>query len=457
MLSSMPKMFTYTPNPDHSKREATPVLEKFFNFLNIRKKTSNDVLSKIDQQLIFQKSQPLTIGVECELGIVNSNTYDPVHISSEITKLLNTPFIHHEHAQHMIEIKTGVCSSVQQIEKDLADRIDKILPHLPKNQVSLLGIGSLPLLIPEQIKILKSDRIEEMRRRRQSLCERFVTLGMHIHLGMEDTSSCIRFHNFYIHLLPHLIALSASAPFEFGRDTGFATIRPMITESAPIAGLPYKFKSWKDYIDLCHAMVSSGSITSLKDFWWDLRLCPSFGTLEIRICDQPPTMAEVGAITAFVHCLGHWFNEHQGWLDEVPRPNSWLMRENKWRSMRYGLDARIVTNSDGETKPIKEDILQWVERLQPFYKKFGYRQYQATLVAMLEKGNSSSRQKRVFQATQSLPEVYNHCIEEFRHGSPLWDRVAELEKNQEKPRLLNIVKEKADVEEKTYQCLSSAA
>ena len=455
-LSSQ-KIFTCTSNVSRSEKKVMSISEKFFSFFDRRKKVSNNILSEVDQQLVFQKSQPLTLGVECELGIVSIDTYDPAHIGSDIIQLLDDPFIHYEHAQHMIEITTDVCSSVQRVEKDLAARINKILPHLPQKQVALLGIGNLPLLTPEQVKILKNDRVKELHEKRQSLHERFSTLGMHIHIGMTDTSSCIRFHNFYMHLLPHLLALSASAPFELGKDTGFATIRPSITESAPIAGLPYKFKNWQDYKDLCRAMVVSGSISNLKDLWWDLRPCPHYGTLEIRICDQPPTMAEICAITAFVHCLGHWFNEHQGWLDEIPRPNSWIMRENKWRSMRYGLDAEIVINNDGETKPIKEDIFQWIERLQPFYKKFGYRQYQATLVAMLEKGNSSSRQRRVFQATGSLKEVYAHCIEEQCHGSPLWDRVTELEKKQRKSCHLKIVEKKVDVKEKTHQCDSSAA
>ena len=433
------------------------ISEKFFSFFNRRKKASNDVLSQIDQQLVFQKSQSLTIGVECELGIVSTDTYDPAHIGSDIIKSLSNPFIHYEHAQHMIEITTGVCQSVQQVEKDLADRISKILPLLPQNQVAMLSIGNLPLLLPEQVKILKTDRVKELHEKRQSLHERFSTLGMHIHIGMKDTSSCIRFHNFYMHLLPHLLALSASSPFELGRDTGFASIRPTVTESAPIAGLPYKFNNWQDYKELCRAMVHSGSITNMKDIWWDIRPCPHYGTLEIRICDQPPTMAEVLAISAFVHCLGHWFNEHQNWLDEIPRPNNWLMRENKWRSMRYGLDASIVTNNDGDTKPIKDDILQWIERLQPFYKKFGYRQYQATLVGILEKGNSASRQRRVFKATRSLKAVYEHCIEELNHGSPLWDRITELEKSQEKSCPLKIVKGKKDAEENPCRDNSAAA
>jgi carboxylate-amine ligase len=380
---------------------------------------------------VFQKSALLTIGVECEFGIVDNTTYDPAHVGLEISQLLNNPFVHYELYKHMIEITTGVCSTIQQIEKDLASRINLITPELPKYHASMLGIGNLPLLMLEQVEPVETERYKILRETRKALYERFTTLGMHIHLGMPDTASCLRFHNFYMHLLPHILALSASSPFEFGKDTGLASIRPSVTESMPIAGLPYQFTSWQDYKDLCCAMARAGSITDVKDLWWDLRPCPRYGTLEIRICDQPATLAEVAAISAFVHCLGHWFAEHQQWLDEMPRPNNWRMRENKWRAMRFGLNADIVTNNNGDIISIKDDILQWVERLQPFYKKFGYRPYQAMLVSILEKGNSASRQRRVWQATNSLQAVYAHCIAELEHGSPLWERIDELEKNKE--------------------------
>ena len=419
----------HTPDSARLGEHVMSLAKKILSLFVKRKTAADEILAKIEQQLVFQKSQAMTIGVECEFGIVNTDTCDPAHVGHDIARSLNNPFVHYELYQHMIEITTGICTSIQQVEKDLADRVNMILPHLPQHQTAMLGIGNLPLLMLEQVVPVETERFKMLRETRQALYERFTTLGMHIHIGMADTSSCIRFHNFYMHLLPHLLALSASSPFEFGRDTGFASIRPTVTESVPIAGLPYQFKSWHDYKDLCRAMARAGSIGDLKDLWWDLRPCPRYGTLEIRICDQPPTLAEVAAIGAFVHCLGHWFNEHQGWLDEMPRPNNWLMRENKWRAMRYGLDANIVINGDGDTMPIKTDILQWLERLQPFYKKFGYRHYQATLVGMLEKGNSASRQRRVFQATQSLQAVYAHCIEELRHGSPLWDRAEALEKS----------------------------
>ncbi len=428
---STPSRFT---KPDFRSvgTQAASVLQGVLAWFGRGKEQESDLVTKINRQLSFQKSEPLTIGIECEFGLVDDNTFDPAHVALDVVADINHPAVQHELYQHMIEITTGVCSTIQQAEKDLNERLALIRDRLPQRKATIVGMGNLPLLTPEQVIQVETDRYKALRERRKALYERFTTLGMHVHIGMRDTSSCIRFHNFYMHLLPHLLALSASSPFEYGRDTGFASIRPSVTEAVPMAGLPYQFDNWQNYKDLCIAMARASSITDLKDLWWDLRPCPRYGTLEIRICDQPATLAEACAIGAFVHCLGHWFAEHQGWLDEMPRPNNWLMRENKWRAMRYGLDADIVVNGDGGTVPIRQDILQWLERLQPFYKKFGYRSYQATLVSILEKGNSAERQKRVYDLTGSLEAVYVHCAAELANGSPLWDRIESLKKEETK-------------------------
>ncbi len=421
---------------------AQSVLFSIFRFPRLRRAISGlrrifghseapgDVVDKIRAQLAFRPSVPLTLGIECEFGLVMPGSGDPAPVALDIVRAIGHPAVQHELYRHMIEITTDVCSSVQQAEKDLKERLGLIRAQLEGRGIAIMGAGNLPALTPEQVEPVETARYQSLRDRRGALYDRFTTLGMHIHIGMPDAAACVRFHNFYMHLLPHLMALAASSPFEYGRDTGFASIRPTVTESAPIAGLPYHFNDWRGYENLCLAMARAGSISDLKDLWWDLRPCPRYGTLEIRVCDQPPTIAEAAAIGAFVHCLGHWFAEHQGWLDEMPRPNTWIMRENKWRAMRYGLDAEIIVNAHGDRVPIREDILRWIERLQPFYRKFGYRPYQATLAGIVEKGNSASRQRRVWQATGSLGAVYDHCIEELAAGTPLWDRVDALEKKE---------------------------
>ncbi len=397
------------------------ILEKIFK--PFKRQPEDSTLAKINRQLLFLKSAPLSLGVECEFGIVDKNTCAPAPVALDIVRQAKHPNIQHELYQHMIEITTGVCNNVQEAEQDLNARLAQITAQLPAHNAALVGAGSLPLLSQAQVTPTETERYKLLRESRQELYRRFTTLGMHIHIGMEDTQSCIRYHNFYMRFLPHLLALSASSPFEEGRDTGFDSIRPSVTESMPIGGLPYQFTNWQEYKSLCRALARSNSISDLKDMWWDIRPCPRYGTLEIRICDQPATLAEAAAITAFVHCLGHWFAEHQGWLDDMPRPANWRMRENKWRAMRYGLSAELVSDNFGETRTIREDITQWIDRLEPFFEKLGYQTYRDTLRGIVEHGNSAMRQRRVFETEGTFQAVYAHAAEELLAGRPLWEKL----------------------------------
>ncbi|HYD17646.1 MAG TPA: YbdK family carboxylate-amine ligase [Patescibacteria group bacterium] len=396
-----------------------------------------DILARINRQLMFSRSEPLSLGIECEFGIVDAATCAPKPVALGIVKQANDPAIQHELYQHMIEITSDVAGNVKDAVAKLNDRLSVIMAPLPAHSAALIAAGSLPLFNQSQAVPTETERYKLLRETRQELYRRFTTLGMHIHIGMSDTQSCIRYQNFFLRFLPHLLALSASSPFEEGRDTGFDSIRPAVTESMPTGGPPYQFESWQEYKDLCRSMARSNSISDLKDLWWDIRPCPRYGTLELRICDQPATMAEVGAIAAFVHCLGHWFSEHQQWLDDMPRPAAWRMRENKWRAMRYGLDAEIVADNFGTVRPLREDIAQWVERLAPIYERLGYEQYRDTLEAVLANGNSAQRQKRVYAAEGNFEAVYRHIAMETAAGHPLWEKLAPVMEELPEPTPLN--------------------
>jgi carboxylate-amine ligase len=183
-------------------------------------------------------------------------------------------------------------------------------------------------------------------------------------------------------------------------------------------------------------MYRAGSIRTLKDLWWDLRPSPRYGTLEIRVCDQFSNLGEALAVIAFVHALGKWFELNQSWLEEMPRPGTWRLRENKWRAMRYGLDAQLVTNNIGDTCSITEDIKKWLDRARSQYVTLGYEPYRDLLLSMLERGNSAKRQETVWANAQSLESVARFNCRELEEGKPLWQLVDTLksEKPKETPK-----------------------
>ncbi len=381
---------------------------------------------EIDEQLVFAKSKHLSLGVEFELGLLDPQSLLPAQEGPGIVAEMASPRVKEEGLQHMVEVTSAIGDTVHETEAQLSGEIAKLIQACEKRGLLLTGTGRPPTIRVADTVSTGGDRRDRLTEERQILRTRFGALGMHVHLGMKDAEECVRYNNFFMHFLPHLIALSASSPFEERVNTGLASMRPTVAESMPISGTPYYFQDWQGYVQLCRALFRAGSIHKLKDLWWDQRPSPNYGTLEIRVCDQPATMAESMAIVAFIHLLAHWFDEHQSWIDEMPRPNVWRSRENKWRTMRYGLDANLVMNNQGDTTPICDDIRTWVGRVQPFIEKLNYGPYMNMLEAIMNRGNSAARQQRLWNATQSLESVARFNCEEFAAQTPLWDRLDAL-------------------------------
>jgi len=384
-------------------------------------------LREINEQLSFMKSEPLTLGVEFELALIDKTTLKPANVGEEIIAEAKDPNFHKELLKHMVELTTGVCRNVQDVEEQMGRNIRILLELADKRGLLVTGTGRPPTIKLNDTQRNDDPRYAYLQEGRKILNHRFAALGTHVHIGMESPEKCIRYHNFYMHFLPHFIALAAGSPFEDGIETGLASVRPTIAESLPIAGMPYNFRTWQEYVNMCQTMYRAGSIRNLKDLWWDLRPSPKYGTLEIRIFDQLSNLAEATAIVAFVHALGFWFEHNQSWLDEMPRPSTWRLRENKWRAMRYGLDAKLVTNNAGDTTPVVEDVKKWLERIQPQYTQLGYQAYQDTLLGMLANGNSAKRQQMVWSTTGSLEDVARFNCRELQNGKPLWQFLDKVE------------------------------
>jgi carboxylate-amine ligase len=375
-----------------------------------------------ETEVIFKHSAPLTLGVELEIQLIDPNTYNLSSRAIELLEAINEPNkVKPEIFKSFIEINTGICNTVQQAEADLGATIEKLKAKADSLGILLASTGCHPFARYEQCELYSSARYKDLIDRNQWIARRLSIFGLHVHLGMQSGDECIHFNNFFLHFIHHLLALSTSAPFWQGLDTGLATCRPTIFESMPTAGLPNHFTSWRQFIHQCKVFEKCGAIHSLKDLWWDLRPSPNFGTLEIRICDGTATIREACAIVAYIHSLAHWFRDNASWIETFPTPRNWLLRENKWRVIRYGLDASIVTNSTGSIKPLKEDILEWVDKLRPYAQKLGYEKYFEDIKNICLYGSSSQRQKTMFSDATSLEEIVKFNVKEFNTNKPNWD------------------------------------
>jgi carboxylate-amine ligase len=364
--------------------------------------------------LLFTPSLPLTLGVELELQLIDSESFDLTPRSIELLKLIgDNPYIVPEVMQSMIEIKTDICDNAHVAESELHGHLKLLKQKSDQLGISLACAGTHPTAKHWERKIFPLPRYSELIDRNQFISRRLVIFGLHVHIGVTSGDECIDLMNEFLYELPVLLALSASSPFWEGIDTGLASSRVTLFEAIPTGGHPCQMSSWDDFKYLISALKTAKSITSYKDIWWDLRPSPSYGTLEIRICDGMPTIKENMAIVAFIHCLAAFYMEEikQGRKRSI-LPD-WIVRENKWRASRHGIDADLIISNGGEHTSLHDYSLKLLKKLDKFFMKYKYEGYKETILSNLQGYTSYQRQKYVFEKTNDLNSVTKLLINEM--------------------------------------------
>lgn len=372
--------------------------------------------------LVFKSNERiLTLGVELEFQVIDTQSLQLIPRASEIIERTNDSQIKPEFFQSSLEVITGICDSVHKANEELYTLLNTVKNKAYTLDLKISSTGTHPEGDYRDRLVTPSPRYNELMDRNQWIIRRMAVYGMHIHLGMRSGDACIQQHNFFLHFVPHLLALSASSPFWHSLNTGLACARPTMYESMPTAGMPHLVKDWNGFEKMYKMLLRTGSIKSIHDLWLDLRPSPEFGTLELRMCDEPATLAEAMAITGFVHMLAHWYEDHrEAWEEKHKTLKLWLFRENKWRAIRYGLKGEMIIASNKKTITVEDDIRFWLDRLAPYVKALGYEAHVATLNNILQKGNSSERQLAIFNQTNDLHEVIKHNVAEFEKGEPIW-------------------------------------
>lgn len=375
------------------------------------------------ENLVFKgNKRGLTLGVELELQVLDGASLLLTPRASEILKSVESKKLKREFFQSTLEVITGVCETVRQIQLDLESSITEVRDAADGFGIKIASTGTHPEADYRERLVTPSARYNELMDRNQWLIRRMAVYGMHVHVGMRSGDECIRFHNFYLHFVPHFIALSASSPFYQQLNTGLASSRPTTYEAMPTSGMPYIVKNWRAFNSMYQSLMRTGSIHGMRDLWLDLRPSPDLGTLELRICDEPATLKEAMAIVAYIHLLGVWYTHHrEEWESNHKTLSRWVFRENKWRAIRYGLKGEMIHAANKKTFLISENVAHWLDKLKAYSSEYGYDDYFRVLKDILVKGNSAERQLRIYTNTLNLHEVTKHNVREFEMNDPQWN------------------------------------
>jgi carboxylate-amine ligase len=366
-------------------------------------------------EIHFTHSPKYTLGVEIEFQTLDKATWDLTPMAPvllENAPSLLRPRLSPEFIQSILEIQTGVCFSLVDVENDLMQTISLAEELAEDNNCMLFSASLHPFARYRDQLLTTNDRYARIMEELQLVGRRFISQGFHVHVGMPDGETMIRVCNRIQAYLPVLLTLSTSSPYSQGEDTGLMSYRTKLFEALPLAGVFPHLPSWKDFARQIRELQSVGVIDSIRDLWWDARPNPDFGTLEIRICDLPTRFSDILGLTAVIQALLATLAEDK---TSSPPLNPFIVQANKWQAARHGLRGTYV--DPGLPASGRISYYQAVENLMrligPMTVRLGSERYLGAVDRIVKYGTGSDFLRRRYSETGNLQEVVQSLQREF--------------------------------------------
>lgn len=372
----------------------------------------------------FIASPGPTLGVEWELQLVDTATrrlrQEARDVLGAIPELSATSDetgqakLRYELMQSQVELVTDICDTTEDVKADLAGSLGELTPILEASGFALACSGTHPLSDWRDAIFAPGQRYAELVDELQWPVRRTQTFSVHVHVGVRSADKVIPIVNALASYLPHFLGLTASSPYWSGRDTGLVSARSIVFGTLPTAGPPHLLADWQEFEEYMATLLRAETIRSIKEVWWDVRPHPDFGTVEIRVCDGIPTLQEVGMAVALAQSLVARFDNLLDRGYRLPCPAAWVVRDNKWRATRYGLDAAIITDASGSTAKLRDELYELLAELRPTAERLGAADELGVAFDMLGRGASYERQRSIIDAGGSLADVVDGLIAELR-------------------------------------------
>jgi glutamate---cysteine ligase / carboxylate-amine ligase len=359
----------------------------------------------------FGKGDAYTLGVEEEYMLLDGETFDLVqHIDTVLAAVTGhelEPRINPELMQSVLEVATPVCHTPADVEAQLRQLRGYVCEVAREQAMRVGSAGTHPFSLFERQRITAKDRYRALVDQMQYIARRELIFGLHVHVAVDGAEKAIQVVNALIGHLAELVALSASSPFWRGEATGLRSSRHMVFAAFPRSGPPPRFADYADYAEVVGQLERTGCIADYTHIWWDIRLHPRLGTIEIRICDAVTRLEDVVAIAAYCQALVKHYSERFDAGDEIPSFHRILTTENKWLAARYGLEAPVMDLVSGSRnrKPVAQSIRRTLKLVEPHARELGAEAELAGIEDILRRGNGADRQLRIFNSHRDIVEV----------------------------------------------------
>jgi carboxylate-amine ligase len=366
----------------------------------------------------FKAGKPLTMGVELELQLVDLTDFDLTAAATDMLFLLGKkPFpgdVKPEITESMIEIATDVHTGYDEMLAQLGQMRDALVDAGNRLNVGVCGGGAHPFQRWSEQRIFDQPRFRELSALYGYLAKQFTVFGQHVHIGCASADEGLYLLHALNRYLPHFIALSASSPFLQGVDTQFDSARLNSIFAFPLSGRAPFLLRWEDFADSYFAkMEKTGVVKSMKDFYWDIRPKPEYGTIELRVCDTPLTVERAAALAAYLQALCMMLLEER----EEPREDDYLVYNyNRFQACRFGLDGTLVHPRSCDSLPLREDVLATLQRIEPCAVRLGSERALVELRQVATVGNHAGELRRWHAAAGGHQGMIDAAVRHFREG-----------------------------------------
>jgi len=364
----------------------------------------------------FNHSEALTLGVELELQLVNTHDYDLAPYADDMLRLMakrKLPgSVVPEMTSSMIEISTGICHSPSHVQEELGQIRDALVQCADKLNIAVVGGGTHPFQQWHERRIYDKPRFRQLSELYGYLSKQFTIFGQHVHVGCPDADSALRMLHRMSRYIPHFIALSASSPYVQGHDTAFDSARLNSVFAFPLSGRAPFVLNWDDFNAYFDKMTRTGVVRSMKDFYWDIRPKPEYGTIEIRVFDTPLSIERAAALAGYVQALAAWF------LKEAPfepvEDDYLVYTYNRFQACRFGLEGQITHPKTYESMSLREDIMATLRKMEPHGEALGSVDALRHLSAAVQDASDATYLRRQYLAHGSAEGMVDAAIQRFR-------------------------------------------
>ncbi len=367
----------------------------------------------------MSERQVHTLGIEEEFQLIDPATRELRSRSEDIIEdgqaTLHeqvTPELH----QSIIELGTKVCPDIHAARRQVTVLRRELARTAARDGLRIASAGTHPFSMWEDQPITNKKRYLTIQQDLQQLARSNVVFGLHVHVGIADRTVGIQVINQLRTFLPHLFALSVNSPFWQGEETGLKAYRQVIFERLPHTGMPDPFASPAEYDDYIDLLVATGCIDNARKIWWDVRLHPTFDTIEFRICDAQSRLDDTIALAALMQAIVaklHRLHAEKKPLPIYPRR---LLQENRWRAARFGLDGELIDFERRAVRPGREMIRELLDLVAPMAEELGSSADLALIERILREGTGADRQLAVWERNQDLKAVVDHVVQETNEG-----------------------------------------